>query len=447
MAKDKPNKIVSKKHLARQERERRQTKAITYTAIGIITIIILLIGYGILNETYLAGQKTILTVNGEKVTTREFYVRIRATRKWYIDQYLQIIQFAQAMGIDPTTDQSASDQLGQIESQLSMPAMIGGQVLNEIEDDLLIKQFAKANGITVTKEDVEQAIQNDFSFYPDGTPTPGPTSTSLVYSTLSAAQNALVTPTLTLTPAPTRTPRPTSTPDLTATAMPTSENTPTVTPYTLDGFKKAYQDSLDYYHTLGMNEADFRQIYFENRLYRERVTAMVTADVPHEQDQVWARQILVADEATAQDIRAQLLAGADFAALAAQDSLDTTSQQAGGDLGWFGPGKMAAEFETAAYGLDIGVISQPVQSSSGWHIIQVLGHEVRPLTDTEYQDAVKAAFDKWLQTQRDGADVVITEGWTANVPNKPDLQETLTKYYATQSAMAATYQAMLTTQP
>ncbi len=51
MAKDKPTKIASKKHLARLERERRQTQLITSIAIGIVVVIVGLIGYGILNET------------------------------------------------------------------------------------------------------------------------------------------------------------------------------------------------------------------------------------------------------------------------------------------------------------------------------------------------------------------------------------------------------------
>jgi len=70
-----------------------------------------------------------------------------------------------------------------------------------------------------------------------------------------------------------------------------------------------------------MTEADFRRIFFESSLYRTRVSNIITADVATQQEQVWARHILVADQATAQTIYQQLLGGADFATLATQNSL------------------------------------------------------------------------------------------------------------------------------
>ncbi len=448
MAKDKPTKIASKKHLARLERERRQTQLITSIAIGIVVVIVGLIGYGILNETVLKARQPVITVNGDSVTMREFQVRVRVARQQYVDQYMQYYQFAQMFGIDLTTNTSMSQTMSQIQSQLDTPSLVGNQVLEDITNDLLIRQYAKANGIVVTEADVEKAIRDAYSYYPDGTPTPTPTGAPLAYPTWSATQYALMTPTVPATPAPSETPAPTQTPDLTATATtipsltPTTAATavpsltPTATPYTLEGFQGRYQEGLSFYAKLGMTEADFRKIYFESRLYRQRVSDIVTADVSHEQEQVWARHILVADEATALSIREQLLAGADFATLAAANSLDTGSKDKGGDLGWFGKGKMLAEFETAAFALQVGEISQPVQTTYGWHIIQALGHETRPLTDTEYKDAVTAAFDQWLTEQRTGANIVISGTWTANIPDQPSLQSAFNDLYATATAYA-----------
>jgi peptidyl-prolyl cis-trans isomerase D len=435
MAKEKSSKIASKKHLARLERERRQTQLITYIAISIIVVIAVLIGYGILNETILKYLQPVVTVNGESVTMREFQLRVKIARQQYVDQYMQYYQLAQMFGMDPTTDPSMSQTLNQIQSQLSNTTQIGQQVIDDITNDLIIRQYAKANGVTLTNAELDKAIQDGFGYFPDGTPTPTPTSKPLTYPTWSATQFALLTPTTPPTLAPT-VPTPTQTfgPIPTATNIPSL--TPTATPYTLEGFQGRYKEGLSFYTKLGMTEADFRKIFFESNLYRQRVSSVVTANVTHEQEQVWVRHILVADEATAQNIRTQLLTGSDFATLAATHSLDTSNKNTGGDLGWFGKGKMVIEFETAAFAMQVGEISQPVKTINGWHIIQVLGHEIRPLTETEYQAAVTAAFNLWLTDQRSSATIVVSSNWTANTPNLPSLESAFADMNVTATAYA-----------
>lgn len=88
-------------------------------------------------------------------------------------------------------------------------------------------------------------------------------------------------------------------------------------------------------------------------------------------EQVEASHILVEDEATAKDIKKQLDEGKDFAELAAQNSIDTSNAQNGGNLGFFGRGEMVEEFETAAFAMRVGEISDPVQTQFGYHIINV----------------------------------------------------------------------------
>lgn len=87
--------------------------------------------------------------------------------------------------------------------------------------------------------------------------------------------------------------------------------------------------------------------------------------------EIKARHILVADKKTADQIEEKLKAGQKFEDLAKKYSTDTASAEKGGDLGWFGTGTMVAEFEKAAYALDINEISKPVKSQNGYHIIQV----------------------------------------------------------------------------
>jgi foldase protein PrsA len=87
--------------------------------------------------------------------------------------------------------------------------------------------------------------------------------------------------------------------------------------------------------------------------------------------EVKARHILVEDEKTAKEVKAKLDAGGKFEDLAKEYSKDPGSAANGGDLGWFGPGKMVPPFEEATYALDINEISGPVKSEHGFHIIQL----------------------------------------------------------------------------
>lgn len=92
-------------------------------------------------------------------------------------------------------------------------------------------------------------------------------------------------------------------------------------------------------------------------------------------EQVQARHILIAGKdaearAKAHRLSKELAAGADFAALAKEHSADTGSAQRGGDLGFFGKGRMVPEFEQTAFALKDGQISDPVESQFGLHIIQ-----------------------------------------------------------------------------
>jgi peptidyl-prolyl cis-trans isomerase C len=75
--------------------------------------------------------------------------------------------------------------------------------------------------------------------------------------------------------------------------------------------------------------------------------------------------------AKAQDIRKQLLGGADFATLAKAESDDTGSGAKGGSLGTFSHGQMVPPFEQAAFTLPLNQISEPVKSPFGYHVIKV----------------------------------------------------------------------------
>ncbi len=87
--------------------------------------------------------------------------------------------------------------------------------------------------------------------------------------------------------------------------------------------------------------------------------------------EIKARHILVKTEDEAKEVLKQLKNGAVFDELAMQKSLDPGSKTRGGDLGWFGWGRMVKGFQETAFGLKVGQLSKPVKTPFGYHIIKV----------------------------------------------------------------------------
>jgi hypothetical protein len=73
-------KVITKKHIARQERERRQTRLIVGIATAGILIVVGLITYGYLKENVLLLNEPVAEVNGEKIRTGEWQERVKVQR-------------------------------------------------------------------------------------------------------------------------------------------------------------------------------------------------------------------------------------------------------------------------------------------------------------------------------------------------------------------------------
>lgn len=103
---------------------------------------------------------------------------------------------------------------------------------------------------------------------------------------------------------------------------------------------------------------------------------------------VRASHILIQVPVSADSVQAKALAaevarlaksGHDFAALAAKYSKDPSNAQKGGDLGWFGKGRMVPQFEAACFKAKVGEVVGPVRTPFGLHIIKVTGKDGREL--------------------------------------------------------------------
>ncbi|HZF16797.1 MAG TPA: peptidylprolyl isomerase [Steroidobacteraceae bacterium] len=100
------------------------------------------------------------------------------------------------------------------------------------------------------------------------------------------------------------------------------------------------------------------------------------------------------------DLRAKIMAGDDFAAIASATSEDPGSATDGGDLGWSGPGTFVPEFEREVQALQENEISEPFHSQYGWHIVQLLGRRVHDNTKEQQQQmAFEALRDSKLDEE------------------------------------------------
>jgi peptidyl-prolyl cis-trans isomerase D len=153
---------------------------------------------------------------------------------------------------------------------------------------------------------------------------------------------------------------------------------------------------------VSVSDEDLRRYYDDHvEDFKRPATALVVllqfSRVPEAADSATALE-------TARRVRAEIVAGADFAEQARNYSVDPATKDRGGDLGWFARGDMTPAFEQAAFALEPGEISEPVLTPFGYHIIQVTereenrvraSHILIPITmRAESEDRLLATIDR-----------------------------------------------------
>lgn len=424
------NKHINHKHLAHLAVVKKQEKIIQFSAIGIIAIVVLLVIYGYLSNTVLLPYRSVATVNGDKISVADFQKYVKLQRIQSINTYVQYYQYAQMFGVqDPENDPTFGQMLTDQKTRLTDTEVMGQAVVDILIEDRLVKQETDKRGITVSDEELDKYMKDSFGFFPDGTPTPAPTATMYSTNVPDPASFAIVTITPTASPEPTSAVEATATTEVieptvavsgpTATEAPSATPVPTATEITADGYQTLLKDRIQGFATqTGIDEVGFKNLY-RSYLLRDKLVKEVTADLKPFDEQVWARHILVKTEEEAKAVLTRLNAGEDWTKVSAEVSIDTGSKANGGDLGWFGKGMMVAPFEEAAFAMKIGEISQPVESSFGFHIIQLLGRQDKPLTETEFQTAKEKFFTEFLAKLKAEAKIDISDVWHTIIPTEP----------------------------
>jgi parvulin-like peptidyl-prolyl isomerase len=466
-----PRGVVRQRHVSRRERELRQRRMLyIFTAVaGTVVILALIIGTSY--QYYFFPRQTLATVNGDDIQRRDYWKVRELVLRQNIAQLSQQAQFTPEGQRDQLIQQI---QTAQVELEDVQGASVNAETLAGMVDDLVVLRSAESMGLVVTDEEVDQFILEQFAPVPLTEPTPTATvePTAAAWATETAdiqaagatqtvdafATQAARTPTAELdvtgtpegtppagmSPTPEQTPDTaetpgatetidatgtpeageTATPDVTPSPSPTATQTPSpeeardTSIETFALFKENYLDPS------GMSRNDYERLVIRPALAREKARAQLVDSVPTRAEQVHAQHILVQTRDAA-DAVVERLQTEEFEDVAREVSVDTSTAGTGGDLGWFPRELMVDEFAQAAFALQPGETSEPVQSEFGWHIIRVLEREDdRPLTLATLRTLQNAVFERWIDEERQAADVssdIALPGYEAGAPTGGDV--------------------------
>ena len=343
-----PKPPLTRYQLSRRARERRLQRNLLIGVGAAILIALLFIGYGYWREVLRKGDQPIAEVAGQPITT-EMYARYVAAQQALIDQ--QMANLAQLAAASEANRQSYQQQIDLLQQRRQF---LEFQALNELIEAQLLRREAEARNMRLTDETINAEI-------------------------IAEAQRIRQGPFPFLT-------------------KPAESPTPTTAPpsISLDEAKAEIRTVLAR-SGQSLTEDQYRTLLIEPRILRERLQQEIGKDVPTTAEQVHARHILVENEDEAKAIKARLEQGEDFAAIAREHSKDPGSKDKGGDLGWFPRGVMVKPFEDAVFTAAPGPPVLVVQSTFGWHVIQVLEKEAnRPLSDEQLRQARAQRFQEWL---------------------------------------------------
>jgi len=136
-------------------------------------------------------------------------------------------------------------------------------------------------------------------------------------------------------------------------------------------------------------------------------------------EQVRARQIVVETEERARELKQQIDSGGNFSALAKEFSIDHSSGDIGGDLGYFTQNSMTGPIVSVAFALEKDTVSEPFKTASGWHIVTTTDRRTmpRPTLETIRPEIVSLMtyeeIQKLLKALRANSEILLITGESA----------------------------------
>ena len=411
----------SRKEVLLLRKQERQTHQIRLVILGIAALLAVVLLVGVVNELFIKPTTPVAMINGEELPMKEWEQRVVLQRAQLV---IGLEDLAEAFGQDiGQVQQFAGQQISLLED----PETLGQLVLDQMVDEQLIQQAAVARGIEVSDADVQEEIEDSFSYFGGAAPMSQPTPTETIVPTpsLTPIPTAVITEVL-----------PTNTPFPTIPAGPTSTPPPTATPVSLESFQESFAETMDQFRQFGSDEEEFREVIqaqlLEQRLLEELAIEQELAD---EAEHISFFFLAFESEEEAQDTLTSIEEGdyltiwntikslppgdaADNSAVASEilwRTEDDISNLMGPDL--------SGEVFDLELNKPSGVLVVPSQNedgTDGYFIIFVSGKELRLLSEEAIRIAEQEMLTRWLEGQRQSG-LEIFERWRSNVPRRPIL--------------------------
>lgn len=376
---------LTRRQHAQLRKDERIQRILMWSAIGVGVLIVLIIGYGVVTEMVIKPNLAVAIVDEKEITAAEYQSRVSYERLLVRNQIFQYQSYlAQIDTSDPQMEafaQQIQQTQAQMESQLSpeLATLFGKDILDRMIEEVLVRQKAEEEGLTVEEASVERQIEQLMGYDRD------------------AALEASTSPTMTITE--------------TQSIMTEADYQQTYT-----NFKNNILQEI------GFSEEDFRETV-EADLLRTKVQDVVTQDIPQEAEQVEVTYIASPTEEEALVLQERILAGESIEDLIEILNSNENEQSFGRTLPWY-PQRylsnlLGPELAELAFELSIGEISEPLPGQGGelTYLIYVNGREVRPLDEALLQQEKQEAFNTWLQNQKD--ERVEYLDWESVTPDEP----------------------------
>ena len=353
----------TKKQIALGRKEARQNRIVLMLVGALIAVIVLILAIGIILELVLKPSSPVATVNGEKIRTDDYQALVTYNRYNYYNNIANLESALDQLNADPEENQFLISFYEQQLSQLQSALVLAPQdALDELIDAELARQKAEQEGIEVTAQEIDQAIDDDFR------------------AALQQEPQQPITDT---------------------------EQLPTSTPVSQEQVDELYDNVLS---AMNLSDGDFRTIVgrslmlskVQDALASEVPTTGLIADVQLIQSEIDLAAIAA---------KGRIERGEDFAIVAQEVSTDTLTAENGGSVGWVTPGQLTerygAELDEYVFELAVGELGL-VESDNLYYVVQVLDrNENGPLPEAVLAQRQNSALIDWLEERRASPEVEI----------------------------------------